>query len=159
MLIFNILFVALASAQSVNSNTFQLTLDALLNKDVPSFDAVPSHLENALILDARAFPEFKVSHIKSARWIGPNMENAKVLDGVSKDQKIVVYCSIGYRSEEVTRKLIVEGYENVYNLFGGIFEWKNRNYPVYQGNSPTDSVHAYSYLWGFWLNNGTKVYE
>lgn len=159
LLILKLLITGTLNAQSVDSRAFQLTLDALLEKDVPGIEAKASELENALILDARELNEFKVSHIKTAKWIGPNMENDKLLNGIPKNQRIIVYCSIGYRSEIVTRKLIDKGYHNVYNLFGGIFEWKNRGHPVYKGNTPTDSIHAYNHLWGFWLDNGTKVYD
>ena len=44
-----------------------------------------------------------------------------------------MYCSIGKRSEKVTQKLKKAGYNNVSNLYGGIFEWVN------QGNEVVDT--------------------
>ena len=73
---------------------------------------------------------------------------------------VIVYCSIGKRSEDVTLKLKKAGYTNVKNLYGGIFEWVNQGHPVYNNNNiVTDSVHAYGNFWGKWLDKGVKVYN
>jgi 3-mercaptopyruvate sulfurtransferase SseA len=51
------------------------------------------------------------------------------------------------------------GFENVYNLYGGIFQWINEGYElVNQDGKPTNKIHAYSKTWGIWLNKGEKVY-
>jgi predicted sulfurtransferase len=78
----------------------------------------------------------------------------------NKNSKIVVYCSLGIRSEDIGEKLKKAGYKNVYNLYGGIFEFKNQNLSIYnsKGNT-TDSIHAYSKTWGKWLKNGIKIYD
>jgi rhodanese-related sulfurtransferase len=116
----------------------------------------------ALILDAREINEFKVSHLKDAIYVGYddfNIEKTKsILD--DKNAMIVVYCSIGVRSEDIAEKLKKEGYRNVYNLFGGIFEWKNNNFTVYNSDDKaTENVHAFSKEWGQWLLKGNKIYD
>ena len=79
---------------------------------------------------------------------------------ISKDKKIVIYCSVGYRSEKIAEKLIKSGYKNIYNLYGGIFEWVNRGFSIYdKEQKSTNKVHAYSPSWGVWLEKGEKVYE
>ena len=52
-----------------------------------------------------------------------------------------------------------EGYTNVYNLYGGIFEWKNANFKVVDtlGNN-TEKVHTFNKTWSKWLQKGKKVY-
>ncbi len=116
----------------------------------------------AIVLDARELAEYKVSHLKDAIHVGFNTFN---IDTVSKtltdkNQAIVVYCSLGIRSEDVASQLKKAGYTNVQNLYGGIFEWKNNNFDVYNAEEKvTDSVHAFSKAWGKWLLNGTKVYQ
>ncbi|MER3327952.1 MAG: rhodanese-like domain-containing protein, partial [Candidatus Kapaibacterium sp.] len=78
---------------------------------------------------------------------------------ISKDSKIVVYCSVGYRSEKIAEKLQGAGYTDVSNLYGGIFEWVNQDRAVVDDqNTPTTKVHAFSRVWGVWLNKGEKVY-
>ena len=46
------------------------------------------------------------------------------------------------------------------NLFGGIFEWKNNGFKVYDSiNTVTENVHIFSKEWSKWLTKGEKVYE
>ncbi len=118
--------------------------------------------DTAILLDARAKEEFDVSHLSGALWVGyENFKIATVLKQISdKTVPVVVYCSIGVRSEDIAEKLIAEGYTNVKNLYGGIFEWKNQGNPVYDtSNSSTEKVHAFSKQWGKLLTNADKVYK
>ncbi|NOQ72923.1 MAG: rhodanese-like domain-containing protein [Crocinitomix sp.] len=111
-------------------------------------------------LDAREYDEYKVSHIKGAIWVGYDDFDMSRLDTITKSENIVVYCSVGYRSEKVSEKLLKANYENVSNMYGSIFEWVNQGRPVYDidGNE-TPNVHAFDKEWGRWLKEGTKVYE
>ena len=116
----------------------------------------------AVLLDSREEKEFKTSHLKNAIWVGYDFFN---LDSVqsklkNKNSKIVVYCSLGIRSEDIAEKLKKAGYTNVYNLYGGIFEWKNNDLEVLNSHEkPTDSIHTFSKAWSKWLKKGIKVYE
>lgn len=160
----SILFLLISS-----SITGQNKLDKLLNKwntrSVPyiSVETLAMPKTNAVLLDAREEDEFEVSHIKDALFVGYNDFKLKeTLEKLpkNKDAKIVVYCSLGIRSETVAHKLIQEGYTNVYNLYGGIFEWKNNNFKIIDtlGNE-TEKVHTFSKNWSKWLTKGEKVYE
>jgi len=117
---------------------------------------------NAILLDAREFREYEVSHLKNALHVGYdefNLENvSKQLN--NKDQIIVVYCSLGIRSEDIAEQLKNEGYTNVFNLYGGIFEWKNNDFKIYNSeNNETDKVHVFSEEWSKWLLKGIKIYD
>nr|WP_279344256.1 rhodanese-like domain-containing protein [Gramella jeungdoensis] len=114
---------------------------------------------NVLILDAREPEEYEVSHIKHATFIGYNEFDISYLAEYPKEIKIVVYCSLGVRSEEIGNKLQKAGFKNVWNLYGGIFSWKNKGYKVVNPEGEeTEKVHAYSRHWSKWLNNAEKVY-
>lgn len=154
----------------VCATTFgQKKLDKLLNKwnkrNVPymSVETLALPKTDAILLDAREQKEFEVSHLKNAICVGYDKfklkETLKKLPE-DKNAKIVVYCSLGIRSETVAHKLIQAGYTNVFNLYGGIFEWKNANFKVVDtlGNS-TEKIHTFSKDWGKWLKKGKKVYE
>jgi rhodanese-related sulfurtransferase len=147
----------------------QKKLDKLLNKwtkrNVPymSVETLALPKTDAVLLDAREQKEFDVSHIENAICVGyDNFKLKETLAKLPKDKnaKIVVYCSLGIRSETVAYKLIEAGYTNVYNLYGGIFEWKNANFKVLDtlGNS-TEKVHTFNKDWSKWLKKGKKVYE
>lgn len=117
---------------------------------------------NFILLDARELKEYKVSHIKNAIHVGYDEFNLKETTAklTDKNATIVVYCSVGIRSEDVAEKLQKAGYTNVYNLFGGIFEWKNKNNTVVDSkNNPTEQVHTFNKAWSKWLKKGIKVYE
>ncbi|MCX7546900.1 rhodanese-like domain-containing protein [Xanthomarina sp. F1114] len=116
----------------------------------------------AIILDAREYEEYQVSHLKNAVFVGFNDFN---LENTSKQiknkqQTIVVYCSLGIRSENIAEKLSKAGYTNIYNLYGGVFEWKNKGFDVYDTNeTKTEKVHAFSPEWSKWLTSGKKVFK
>lgn len=117
--------------------------------------------EDIIILDTRKRSEYEVSHLKDAIWVGykgfeKDSFSSKYSD---KDTPIVVYCSIGVRSEDIGEKLQKAGFTNVKNLYGGIFEWKNQGNTVYKNNMETDSVHTFNKQWGKLLNAGIKVYD
>ena len=116
----------------------------------------------AIILDAREPKEYETSHIKNAIHIGYNNFNVETVSRIikNKDEQIVVYCSLGIRSENIAKKLKKAGYNNVYNLYGGIFEWKNKDFNVYNSEgTETENVHVFSKKWNQWLTKGVKVYE
>ena len=117
---------------------------------------------DAVILDAREQSEYNVSHLKDALFVGYDHFNLEqtIQKIKNKDQAIVVYCSLGIRSETIANRLKKAGYTNVKNLYGGIFEWRNNDFDIYDSqNKKTDNVHAFSKVWSKWLTKGTKVYS
>jgi rhodanese-related sulfurtransferase len=101
-----------------------------------------------LIIDARTQEEYAVSHIKSAQRIEVDNLDIVNLSQVTLDTPIVVYCSIGYRSAKLAQQLHLAGYENVFNLSGGIFQWVNLGHPVFQDRHQVEVVHPYNFIWG-----------
>ena len=157
-----IIITLLASCgRQLNQSSFEIMLKGLLNHSVPERSvAQVKEEQQCIFLDARERNEFDVSHIKNAVWVGYKNFSVKQLKGIDKNEKIIVYCSIGYRSEKVAEKLIEAGYTNVSNLYGGIFGWVNDGNLVYKNsNKPTSEVHAYNHLWSKWLRVGKKVYD
>lgn len=113
------------------------------------------------ILDTREPEEFQVSHIVSATNVGFNKFSAQEVSEkiIDKSTPIIVYCSLGIRSEEIGEKLKKEGFTNIKNLYGGIFEWKNNDFPIVDSTGiETENVHTFSKLWSTWLLKGEKVY-
>ena len=117
---------------------------------------------DAVILDSREIKEYEVSHIKDAIQVGYDFFAIETVEKqvTDKSKTIVVYCSVGIRSEDIGEKLKEAGYTNVYNLFGGIFEWKNKDQIVYNTEEePTEDVHTFSKEWSKWLLKGIKIYK
>lgn len=112
-----------------------------------------------VILDTRSQEEFAVSHLSGAEFIDYDNFELSDVSQVDKESTIVVYCSVGYRSERIGEELERAGYQHVYNLYGGIFQWKNEDNQVVNNlGQPTDSVHTYNARWSRWLDKGIKVY-
>ena len=127
-----------------------------------SVEQLKAHQQNFLLLDARKWEEFHISHLQNALWVGYKKFSAEeILQQIkNKETPIVVYCSLGIRSEKIGEQLKKLGYNNIQNLYGGIFEWKNKGYPVFNNQEQIiEKVHAFNKRWGKWLHNAEKVYE
>lgn len=152
------------SIHSYGQKNLNELLEQYNDQGVPyiSVQELASSKMNALLLDTREPGEYKVSHLKGAFCVGyDDFDIDKFQENhPDKNQEIVVYCSLGVRSEVIGEKLKDVGYTNIKNLYGGIFEWKNNNFEVYNSEqTTTDSIHAYSKDWSKWLKKGTKVYK
>ncbi|RDV16206.1 rhodanese-like domain-containing protein [Pontibacter diazotrophicus] len=158
------LLILQACGQTTGS-AYALMLKGLYSHTIPQLkpEQLYQQLQKAenkpLLLDTRTAAEHKVSHLNGARFIAYENFSLSLLKDVPKDTPIIVYCSVGYRSEKIGEQLQQAGFNNVHNLYGGIFEWINQEYPVYNKAGQTNKVHAYSSTWGIWLEKGEKVYE
>ena len=144
----------------------QYEIDSLLQKyndqTVPyiSVQELKKDAHSYLILDTRKKKEFEISHIPNAIWGSEKVDlKNPAFAKAKKNQPIVVYCSVGIRSEDYGEHLKKLGYSNVKNLYGSIFAWKDAGYNLINSKGKrTDSVHVFSRKWGNYLNSGIKVY-
>ena len=143
------------------SKAYGAMLETMYKKSVPLVTVAElKKIPNLVLLDTRTKAEYDVSHLPNARWVGYDDFELKRVEDVPRQANVVLYCSVGYRSERVGEKLLTAGYQNVHNLYGSLFEWVNQGNPVVDKRErPTLRVHAYSRLWGVWLQRGEKVYE
>jgi rhodanese-related sulfurtransferase len=159
--IFLFLFATATNAQK----SLELLLQVNNNETIPYISVTELRSlqlkDSVVILDTREIKEFEVSHIASAKYVGYKRFSSEEISAeiLNKNKLIVVYCSLGIRSEDIGEKLKKEGFTNVKNLYGGIFEWKNNTFPIIDSEGKnTENVHVYSKFWGNWLKNGKKVY-
>ena len=125
-------------------------------------DSVENNLSNDdyIILDTRESVEFDVSHIPGSIEFGYEQPKYGELSQADTSKTIIVYCSIGVRSEKIGQKLNEKGFNNVYNLYGGIFLWADQFRPLEnQKSDSTDKVHGYNKFWGRWIDKAPVVYE
>jgi rhodanese-related sulfurtransferase len=106
-----------------------------------------------LLLDARTLEEYEVSHLMNAKLAPSNLKDLINIEGINFSTPIVVYCSVGYRSAAIARRLQSIGYQNVFNLSGSIFQWVNENHLVYREGKPVNKVHSYQTFWQYLLIN------
>ena len=77
------------------------------------------------LLDTREPEEYEVSHIQGAFLAEGVRDALKVLKDKSREDLVVVYCSVGYRSSNIAKKLARRGFTNVVNVEGSLFKWAN----------------------------------
>lgn len=153
---------ALLLINCMDNKTFDQEIEGLLNHTVPIVTQAQFgkmlHNKKVQIIDARSPEEYKVSHIKKALFVDYEYFSETDASSLNKTDTIVVYCSVGYRSEKIGEQLQALGFTKVYNLYGGIFDWKNNSNEVVNDSGITDSVHTYNKKWSKWLIKGIKVY-
>ncbi len=157
-----LLFLVLTCA-GCRSQSIETALERHTKEYVPfvQVEEMPALSQKPLLLDTRSREEYEVSHLPGALWVGykefdPDRVQSLIPD---KDQSILVYCSIGVRSEKIGVRLQDLGYTQVRNLYGGIFRYKERGHIVIDTTGkPTENVHAYNRHWGRLLKNARKVY-
>lgn len=162
-LIFLFVFMLKTESQSpkLKNPVFGLLVKGLLAHDVQEISTHSLHeiKEEAIILDTRSKAEYDTSHIPGAIWVGYEEFDIRKVENIPLAAKIVAYCSIGYRSEEITRKLVDAGYTQTSNLYGGIFEWVNQGVPIQDSaGRTTDTLHVYKKMWGIWTSAKHKVH-
>jgi rhodanese-related sulfurtransferase len=81
------------------------------------------------ILDVRTQEEYDDGHIMGSTLI-PVDELDSRLKELPRDKKILVYCRTGQRSLTASEKLENSGFTQLYNMKGGITDWKNAGYEV-----------------------------
>lgn len=160
-LISYILFIMSCTGQvnmshiSTRSVAFDEKIKSHLDFTVPliSCETLNKESGNFLVLDTREREEYLVSHIPGAVYVGYKQYDFTLLESTPRDQLIVVYCSIGYRSEKIGEKLKEQGFTGVYNLYGSIFEWTNRGFPLIdEEGKETLKIHTYNKQWSRWVD-------
>lgn len=77
------------------------------------------------LLDVRQPAEYEESHIAGAKLI-PLPQLTDRLGEIDPQKPVIVYCAIGGRSRAAAQLLSGKGYDEVYNLTGGIKAWEGK---------------------------------
>lgn len=80
-------------------------------------------LKDSYVIDVRPKIAFEMSNIEGAINI-PAEELRTRLDKIPKDKKVILHCNKGFTSYVAARILQQNGFDNVYNLSGGITLYK-----------------------------------
>jgi len=85
---------------------------------------------NSILIDVREFFEFRHTRIKDAIHI-PSSGNLEITaDTLGREKSLYLYCYNDFRSRKVAGFFINKGFTKVYNLKGGIIQWRRDNMPV-----------------------------
>ena len=142
-------------------------VDALISSafpDTPSLTtaelaaALAANPSDVVLLDAREAEEFAVSHLPGAHHVGDDADAAGRVAAAAPGARVVVYCSVGYRSAALVGRLRERGHANAVNLDGSIFRWAGEGRPVYRGDARVEQVHPYDDRWGALLPRSLWAY-
>lgn len=164
MMRYFILFVSLFSLTAFGqTKEYRAMLKKWYSADFPTISIADAKAKigksNVYFLDTREQKEYNVSHIENAVFTGYDHFKISSVSHIPKNAEIIVYCSIGARSQTVGQRLMKAGYTNVKNMYGGMFHWANNGYPmVNNSGESTNKIHGYSKSWGKWVTRGTVVY-
>ena len=82
--------------------SIEKTLEKLNKKSIPYITVEDLSAKiNVTILDTRKKEEYDISHLQNAIWVGYKKFNIDSLPIQNKKTNIIVYCSIGVRSEDI----------------------------------------------------------
>jgi rhodanese-related sulfurtransferase len=87
--------------------------------------------QDAVVIDVRPSADFSKGHIINSLNIPMSGLNGQ-LDKLNKykSRPVVVSCRSGAQSSAACRMLRKQGFDQVFNLQGGIMAWQNANLPV-----------------------------
>lgn len=98
--------------------------------DISPGDALPkTQLAYAQFVDVRTEAEYKAGHADRAINI-PFETLEQNLDRIEKNEPVYVICETGRRSKEASHILATKGYRMVYNVTGGMSEWRSKGLPM-----------------------------
>jgi thioredoxin len=107
---------------------FSCTAQTKTNLSADEFEKAVAK-DSVQILDVRTPGEYAGGHIKNtllANW-NDATEFERRISYVDKNKPVYVYCLAGGRSAAAAQKMRATGFENVYELQGGINAWKSGN--------------------------------
>lgn len=87
--------------------------------------------DNAIIVDVREDNEFQQGHIVNSMHIPLGYFKDRIVElEKHRDKPIIVGCRSGHRSGHACALLKKAGFEQVFNLSGGVMAWQNANLPL-----------------------------
>jgi rhodanese-related sulfurtransferase len=108
-----------------------------------------------ILFDVRTKEEYDISHLHDAQRIEPGSRAMSI--NIPREQPIVTYCSVGYRSAAFAKALQEAGFKNVRNLTGSIFDWANNGFPIERQGQPVKKVHPCNDRWGSLLKKELRA--
>ncbi|WP_209332050.1 thioredoxin domain-containing protein [Lunatimonas salinarum] len=94
------------------------------------FNELIQKTANLQLVDVRTPEEFRKGHIEHAANVNINGEEFQdQIRALDKSKPVYIYCLSGARSKAAANYLRKEGYQEVYEMPGGILEWRNAGLP------------------------------
>ncbi|MEX2444090.1 MAG: rhodanese-like domain-containing protein [Alkalispirochaeta sp.] len=109
--------------------------------------------EDVYLLDVRSREEWDVSRLPEAELVAFDGFDLAQIDHIPRDARIILYCAVGRRSGSVGEELRSAGYTDVWDMYGGILLWAERDLPLIDAKGPTRRVHGRRRWYGGQITN------
>lgn len=111
-----------------NTEGFEIDASSVKNK--------VGNQEDIKLIDVRTVEEYEIEHLADSELatLQGIENNILEIEGLEKNDEIIVYCRSGRRSAEAYDILKELGYTNVKSMAGGINEWNSQGYKVCAGD-------------------------
>jgi len=97
--------------------------------EVDALKALIDEGQSVRLIDVRSIPEMSGGIIPQAEKLPLHTLPVRLND-IDNDEMCVLYCRSGARSAQGVGFMAAQGYENVYNLRGGIIAWHRSGLPI-----------------------------
>lgn len=155
--------VCVVIAGHASPRFFVKTTYALVKSEFTNLPDIPSQTilnlssdqrNNYIVVDVRSPKEREISIIEGSIDQADFEKNIDVF----QEKKVVVYCTIGYRSGYYAERLRQQGLD-AYNLSEGILGWIQEGGLLVNPNGQvTPKVHVYSRPWDLGVKNHIAVF-
>lgn len=125
-----LLALNLASSGGVNYEILQQEPQVAKNVNAAEFKKLLD-LEEVLLLDVRTASEFESGHLIDSENMDYNQPDFRTaISQLAKDKPVLVYCRSGRRSSYAMEIMKELGFQQIYNLEGGIESWAQAKLPI-----------------------------
>lgn len=132
-----ILLIGCSNGQNVSEKT---------NLTAIEFSDKIKELKNPQLIDVRTSGEFEGGHLENAINIDWNSNDfITQISSLDKSKPVMVYCLSGGRSSSAANEMRKKGFEQVYEMKGGIMQWRSKNLPETTKNSIHQSMNINQY--------------
>jgi len=92
-------------------------------------------MEDAQLIDIRTPKEYKKGYVKGFQNIDYTSDSFyEDIEKLDKTKPVILYCRTGRRTSSCAKKLVEKGFVKVYDLKGGITQWKYKGFEVETAN-------------------------
>ena len=126
-ILFTIVLLISCNGQNNSKNT---------NLTAVEFHEKIKELKNPQLIDVRTPEEFEGGHLENAiniDWNGSDF--LSLTNSLDKTQPIMVYCLSGGRSAAAAEALRKNGFQQVYEMDGGMMQWRSKKLPETKGEN------------------------
>jgi len=89
------------------------------------FEQALENDKSIVLIDVRTSGEYRMGHIPNSLHIDLfSPDFSQKIMALDKSKNYFIYCRSGARSANVCSMMAQQGFSNLTNLFGGLFDWR-----------------------------------